>query len=627
MRIIESVTIRYFRSVYTVNLSQCGDLTVITGKNDVGKSNILKALNLFFCNQSDYLRNFNFAEDYSIKRKEEVKKDTIRGQQFISITVRFLRGDRMPNSLPPSFSVTKRWDMHSNDCKMTTDVQSRMITYANKQGIKYSEKITSTSLSVFLNRIKFIYVPAIKDERVFNEILNVLQQSLFDSKNRHILDAPIGEANKAVQGIIGDLQKDFENATGIANFVELPTTLNYTNGLLQVNTQTQGGTVTIDKRGDGIRTHYIPKILHYVATHSKYNYIWGFEEPENSYEYRRCIQVAEEFDRQYSDISQIFITSHSPAFFGNESDKKVIVRVGNDDGKTVIINDEKSLADELGYIELYKGFIEQVKSLQTSIAQKEKEIQEIQAALQKLKAPLVLTEGKTDAALLKLAIKKLALNGYGDWEIKPILVGTTANNEVLLKYLLELRDNMHPSMPVIGMFDRDAKIAVRIDGHDTDIRDEEFVRIANNIYAFAIPVPHNRPETDQISIEHYFTDDEIKTELDGKRLFLGNEFYVTGVHKENCALYYKAGTNVAGKIKVIEHESNKFITNADGTGDYSISKARFVESIEQGKPGFVDLSFAEFQKIFDIFLKIDADSKASNAPQSSANASVAAISM
>lgn len=626
MKVIESVTIRYFRSVYTLNLNQCGDLTVITGKNDVGKSNILKALNLFFCNQSDYLHNFDFFEDYSIKRKEEVRKDTIRGQQFISITVRFLRGNKMPNSLPPTFSVTKRWDMHANECKMTTDVQARMIAYANKRGIKYSEKTTATSLSIFLNRIKFIYVPAIKDERVFNEILNVLQQSLFDSKNRHILDAPIGEANKAVQGIIGDLQKDFENATGIENFVEIPTTLNYTNGLLQVNTQTQGGTVTIDKRGDGIRTHYIPKILHYVATHSNYYYIWGFEEPENSYEYRRCIQVAEEFDTQYSARSQIFITSHSPAFFGNESEKKVIVRVGNDDGKTVILDDSKSLAEELGYIELYKDFVEQVKALQTSIVQKEQEIQEIKKTLQCLKVPLVLTEGKTDASLIKLAIKKLAIVGWDDWEVKAIQVGTTANNEVLLKYLTELRDNMHPSMPVIGMFDRDAKLTVKIDGADIDIRNEEFVRIASNIYAFAIPVPHNRQETDQISIEHYFTDDEIKTELDGKRLFLGNEFYPTGVHKDNGTLFYKAGANVAGKIKVIEHETNKYVTNSDGTGNYSISKARFVESIEQDKEKFANLSFAEFQKIFDILAKIDADSKTTGATQSETIPDVPALS-
>ena len=119
MKIIDSITIRYFRSVYTLNIGQCEDITIVSGRNDVGKSNILKALNLFFCQQSDYLHNFDFVEDYSNIRRDEVKKDTIRGQQFISISIRFLRGNRMENSLPPSFSVTKRWDMHSSECKMT----------------------------------------------------------------------------------------------------------------------------------------------------------------------------------------------------------------------------------------------------------------------------------------------------------------------------------------------------------------------------------------------------------------------------------------------------------------------------------------------------------------------------
>ena len=75
MKVIESVTIRYFRSVYTMTISPCKDITVITGKNDVGKSNILKALNLFFCQQSDYMTNFKFENDYSLLRKEEVRKD------------------------------------------------------------------------------------------------------------------------------------------------------------------------------------------------------------------------------------------------------------------------------------------------------------------------------------------------------------------------------------------------------------------------------------------------------------------------------------------------------------------------------------------------------------------------
>lgn len=48
MKIIDSITIRYFRSVYTLNIGQCEDITIVSGRNDVGKSNILKALNLFF---------------------------------------------------------------------------------------------------------------------------------------------------------------------------------------------------------------------------------------------------------------------------------------------------------------------------------------------------------------------------------------------------------------------------------------------------------------------------------------------------------------------------------------------------------------------------------------------------
>lgn len=606
MKIIDNITIRYFRSVYTINLANCMDLTVLTGKNDVGKSNILKALNLFFCQQSDYLQNFDFFEDYSIIRKEEVKKDTIRGQQFISISIRFLRGDRMPNSLPPSFTVTKKWDMHSDESKMSTDVHQRMLQYAQKMGIKYSEKTTTTSLSTFLNKIKFIYIPAIKDARVFSETLNILQQSLFDSKNRRILDAPINEANKAVQKIIGDLQEDFEAATGIANFVELPTTLNYANGLLQINTQTMGGTVTIDKRGDGIRTHYIHKILNYVANHSKNIYIWGFEEPENSYEYRRCIQVAEEFDRIYCNYCQIFITSHSPAFFCNQSNTKTVMRIGNCSGKTVLLDNGNPLDEELGYVELYRTFIDQVKDLQKSNSEKEAEIAQLKNIVKENNSPVVFTEGKTDAALLKLARERLNLQEFRNWKFRPVKDGNTSSNTVLLKYLLQLKDNLNPTMPIIGMFDRDTPLLIDNENGKIDIRDEEFVRISEFVYAFSIPVPHGREEKDDISIEHYFTDDEIKTEIDGKRLFMGCEFFQTGVSKDET-MYYKAAKNVAGTIKIIEHESNKYVTNLEGNGDYSISKARFVECIERSEGDFSNFSFEEFNRIFDVLRKIEED--------------------
>ena len=410
-----------------------------------------------------------------------------------------------------------------------------------------------------------------------------------------------------MQQIVGDLQVDFKNATGVDNFVELPNTLNYANGLLQINTSTQGGIVAIDKRGDGIRTHYIPKILNYVATHSKNIYIWGFEEPENSYEYRRCIQVADEFDEQYSKTSQIFITSHSPAFYNAPSKNKAVVNVGYEKDKTVLLEDIQHLDEELGYIKLYQNFIDQVKKLEEENAEKSKDIETLKETLRQSTVPIILTEGKTDAALLKLAIQKLNLIEYEHWEIKPVTCDKTSNWEALLKFLCELRDNFPPSQPVIGMFDRDVKLEINQNGNKVDIRSQEFAKIADMIYCFAIPVPHNRTEVDQISIEHYFTDSEIRTEKEGKRLFLGNEFYSTGVFKGDEELNYKGASNVWNTIKIIEHETRSFVTKADGSGDYSLSKAAFVQCIENNEQDFSSISFNEFAKIFNVIEKIIAD--------------------
>ncbi len=48
MRLIKKVEVKYLRSLYELNIDKAGDLNVIFGRNDSGKSNFLRALNLFF---------------------------------------------------------------------------------------------------------------------------------------------------------------------------------------------------------------------------------------------------------------------------------------------------------------------------------------------------------------------------------------------------------------------------------------------------------------------------------------------------------------------------------------------------------------------------------------------------
>ena len=61
---IKQIHIRNFRSIVNVTLN-VEKMNIFVGLNDVGKSNVLKALNLFFNNETEPGKQFNFENDYS----------------------------------------------------------------------------------------------------------------------------------------------------------------------------------------------------------------------------------------------------------------------------------------------------------------------------------------------------------------------------------------------------------------------------------------------------------------------------------------------------------------------------------------------------------------------------------
>lgn len=68
VHIIKRVEIQYFRSIYNIVIKDFSNLNMLSGKNDVGKSNVLKALNLFFNNRIDSETEFVFAENFNLFR-------------------------------------------------------------------------------------------------------------------------------------------------------------------------------------------------------------------------------------------------------------------------------------------------------------------------------------------------------------------------------------------------------------------------------------------------------------------------------------------------------------------------------------------------------------------------------
>ena len=70
---ITEISIKNFRSIVNMNID-VEQLNMFVGLNDVGKSNVLKALNLFFNNETDYNEKFAFESDFSQLFPQKSKK-------------------------------------------------------------------------------------------------------------------------------------------------------------------------------------------------------------------------------------------------------------------------------------------------------------------------------------------------------------------------------------------------------------------------------------------------------------------------------------------------------------------------------------------------------------------------
>ena len=317
------------------------------------------------------------------------------------------------------------------------------------------------------------------------------------------------------------------------------------------------------------------------------------------YAYRALPQLMKLFPKV-----QFILTSHSPFFLSG------LVKEYGDDVDILTMPDGLKITDLSAFGEMKKAqdlFIESVEDLRRKQESLTKELADIKAKNGKV---LVYTEGETDVILLEKALSKL---GITDLKLEFITASTKdgKHSDSVLKTLLEnLQANGEvQNNIVIGMFDRDAKSPIKFkceDGVERTINNEVYLKLANKLYAFAIPVPHNRPEVDQISIEHYFADDEIKTFTDsGQRLFMASEFHKSGNHVDPEQHYnYRFISKLYGTIKIIEHQTNDYVTDLEGNGDYSLSKSRFANNVKDDVKGFDNFDFSEFNKIFDIIRSV-----------------------
>lgn len=310
---IISIAIKNFRSIRRLSL-KISDFNIFVGTNDAGKSNVLKALNLFFNNKVDALNEYDFNRDFTYLYPPKSKE-----AKAISIKIHF--------EVPKSFSDggVYVWEKKWNRNGLILD----LITKQDGTLPASRSRIPAT-----LRKIKFRYVPAVKSSDYYKTLLEDLYASVAAS-----LDPTLEEAVSNFSGVLSSYTEHITNEVferlGLSSVLSVPAELNDIFKALIFLTNRDGQTleVPLTSRGDGIQARHIPIILKYIADEdqrsrnqgsTKITTIWGFEEPENGLELLNAFSMADEFS-SYSKEVQIFLTTHSPAFYMRKGDRGVTI--------------------------------------------------------------------------------------------------------------------------------------------------------------------------------------------------------------------------------------------------------------------------------------------------------------
>ncbi|MDQ6787716.1 MAG: ATP-binding protein [Acidobacteriota bacterium] len=373
MKIIEKIEIKNFRSFLGTKKSNeavidgIKDLNIFSGSNDSGKSNILRALNLFFNNEIDSNHQFNFDTEFSMLKKDVVQK-------VVEITVYFRINNRR-------FSISKFYnrDGYRNfeyrflEKEKEIIIDSRPIINERRYGENgktpmpevYSKE---NGYRRYAQRLiywtSFSYVPAIRDERFFShlygkiilqiktnedkaiELLNEEKRKIQNytktlkniSENKELLENlknakwrtnrereienEIAEKSSFKKSI-ADLESQINDFSGklFSSAKFLSSEFKIGNNLKEFFESFDIGTgeskeISLRLRGDGIQAKFIPEMLNFLDSiqESKKYFIWGFEEPENSAEYKNQRILADKFKVEFLENKQIFLTTHSEEF-------------------------------------------------------------------------------------------------------------------------------------------------------------------------------------------------------------------------------------------------------------------------------------------------------------------------
>ncbi|MEH7876598.1 AAA family ATPase [Rhizobium laguerreae] len=401
-----SVTIRHihienFRSIQRLTLP-AEKLSIFVGKNDCGKSNILRALNLFFNGFTNPGKHFSFNDDYNLfvpERAKTAKEVVVRLEFDIPVSYHDTNG---------SIIVwEKRWrsgGLHSSRYvgnRVTVNRLGREV----RTDIEIPERSNAHSL---LRQIEFEYVPAIKDALFFDDLRGRIYKVIAEVATRTFRTSS-SAFEHSIGDHLADLTKGIGTSLGFETRLALPRDLSPIFQRLDFLSGVKG--ISLESRGDGIKARHIPLILKFMGEKKRslqgrgaapYSFIWAYEEPENNLEFGSAVALGSELSAfAQTNVAQILLSTHSPVFYDlAESSGNVAcahVFRDTDEKGTEAIPSGGEVDEKMGTMALLAPRVKQlVHDIREQIVAKH---EAEQLALQK--RPKIFVEGESDRIVLR----------------------------------------------------------------------------------------------------------------------------------------------------------------------------------------------------------------------------------
>lgn len=333
MKIVK-IEIENFRSIEKRIYINCNDgVLAFIGPNNVGKSNILRAINLFF--------NQNIEPGLSFSPERDICKNRPVKSILITLVLQFDSKDAK--------KIKKYIDSnHSGDFKnYLIPITLRCYSTGRQQyqftNIKGRKMAYPGLLDLIRSYVNCTYIPAIKDYKtIFNsEMMKKIVAAIFQGWGKGItVSTALGKNKDDFKKVLSSLQTILDNSgeyiseaikTVVPRIKKFDFSLPYGNleeflGRLDFKITESGllDRVMLEGQGSGVQSFTIfsmLRLLHELRprnTYRKTEFLWLIEEPETFMHHdlqRNTFLKLQE----YSKDGSIFITTHSPVFMDKQN--------------------------------------------------------------------------------------------------------------------------------------------------------------------------------------------------------------------------------------------------------------------------------------------------------------------